>query len=50
MMVWAYAMGWFLINDRIKFLAYRILIPGTHRNSGGDGDAPQCKAGLALCS
>jgi H+-transporting ATPase len=25
--VWAYALTWFLINDRIKLLAYRILDP-----------------------
>jgi len=25
--VWAYALAWFLINDRIKLLAYRILDP-----------------------
>ncbi|HTP10610.1 MAG TPA: hypothetical protein VMP08_20290, partial [Anaerolineae bacterium] len=23
--VWIYALGWFLINDRIKLLAYRII-------------------------
>ncbi len=26
--VWAYALVWFLINDRVKLLAYRILDPG----------------------
>jgi H+-transporting ATPase len=26
-LVWAYALAWFLINDRIKLLAYRILDP-----------------------
>ena len=25
--VWAYALAWFLINDRVKLLAYRILDP-----------------------
>jgi H+-transporting ATPase len=25
--VWVYALGWFLISDRIKLLAYRILDP-----------------------
>ena len=25
--VWAYAIGWFLINDRVKLLAYRIFDP-----------------------
>jgi H+-transporting ATPase len=26
-LVWAYALAWFLVNDRIKLLAYRILDP-----------------------
>ena len=26
--VWGYALGWFLVNDRIKLLAYRVLDPG----------------------
>ncbi len=25
--VWAYALAWFLVNDRVKLLAYRILDP-----------------------
>jgi H+-transporting ATPase len=25
--VWAYALAWFLVNDRIKLLAYRVLDP-----------------------
>jgi hypothetical protein len=25
--VWAYALAWFLLNDRIKLLAYRIFDP-----------------------
>jgi len=27
LMVWGYALAWFLINDRVKLLAYRILDP-----------------------
>jgi H+-transporting ATPase len=27
--VWAYALAWFLLNDRIKILAYRIFDPIT---------------------
>ena len=27
--VWAYAVTWFLLNDRLKLLAYRILDPVT---------------------
>ncbi len=26
--VWGYALAWFLVNDRVKLLAYRILDPG----------------------
>ncbi|HUU24548.1 MAG TPA: hypothetical protein VMW68_03130 [Methyloceanibacter sp.] len=28
LMVWGYALLWFLINDRVKLLGYRILDPG----------------------
>ena len=27
--VWGYALLWFLVNDRIKLLAYRILDPAS---------------------
>jgi hypothetical protein len=27
MLVWAYALVWFLLNDQVKVLAYRILDP-----------------------
>ena len=27
MFVWGYALAWFLVNDRVKLLAYRILDP-----------------------
>jgi H+-transporting ATPase len=27
--VWVYALAWFLISDRVKLLAYRILDPAT---------------------
>ena len=36
--VWGYALIWFLINDRVKLLAYRILDPAKV------GDKPQVKA------
>lgn len=29
--IWAYALTWFLLNDRLKLLAYRILIPSNSR-------------------
>jgi H+-transporting ATPase len=29
MFVWGYALAWFLLNDRLKLLAYRILEPAT---------------------
>jgi H+-transporting ATPase len=38
--VWVYALAWFLISDRIKLLAYRILDP---REAGAD-DAPMALA------
>jgi H+-transporting ATPase len=28
LLVWGYAVAWFLLNDRIKILAYRIFDPG----------------------
>ena len=27
MFVWGYALAWFLVNDRVKLLAYRIFDP-----------------------
>jgi H+-transporting ATPase len=27
LMVWGYALAWFLVNDRVKLLAYRIFDP-----------------------
>ena len=36
--VWGYALAWFLVNDRIKLLAYRILDPK------GSGAKPAAKA------
>jgi H+-transporting ATPase len=32
--VWAYAIVWFLLNDRLKLLAYRILDPIESKNAG----------------
>ena len=29
--VWCYALAWFLLNDRVKLLAYRIFDPGQGR-------------------
>ena len=34
--VWGYALAWFLVNDRVKLLAYRIFDP-VKRDSAGDG-------------
>jgi H+-transporting ATPase len=36
--VWAYAIAWALLSDRVKLLAYRILDPGTRKGSV-DADA-----------
>ena len=30
--VWGYALAWFLVNDRVKLLAYRIFDPTPHLN------------------
>jgi H+-transporting ATPase len=27
LMVWGYALAWFLVNDRVKLLAYRVFDP-----------------------
>jgi H+-transporting ATPase len=29
--VWGYALAWFLVNDQVKLLAYRILDPAKAR-------------------
>ena len=37
--VWGYALAWFLVNDRVKLLAYRLLIPRlSSRKSSGSID------------
>jgi H+-transporting ATPase len=43
--VWAYAIAWALLSDRVKLLAYRILDPGT-RKSGVGADATAGKHAL----
>jgi H+-transporting ATPase len=35
--VWGYALAWFLINDRVKLAAYRILTQGSRRCCPGNG-------------
>ncbi|NQV11478.1 MAG: plasma-membrane proton-efflux P-type ATPase [Cyanobacteria bacterium] len=45
--VWGYALGWFLINDRLKLLAYRILIPSSHHNRDGGGHQGHASRKLA---
>jgi H+-transporting ATPase len=43
--VWGYALAWFLVNDRVKLLAYRILDPvktqPTRQAKASSGPAPQ---------
>ncbi len=36
--VWGYALAWFLINDRVKLLAYRIFDPAEKPVLAGDRD------------
>jgi H+-transporting ATPase len=39
LVIWGYALAWFLVNDRVKLAAYRIIEPGraflNHRRHGG---------------
>ena len=30
LLVWSYALAWFLVNDRLKLIAYRIFDPEQH--------------------
>jgi H+-transporting ATPase len=39
--VWGYALIWFLINDRVKLLAYRIFDPAKASTKLADKDAPK---------
>ena len=40
--VWGYALAWFLVNDRVKLLAYRILDPGNGQaKANAQSEAPQ---------
>ena len=34
--VWGYALAWFLVNDRVKLLAYRIFDPAKARTALSD--------------
>jgi H+-transporting ATPase len=53
--VWVYALAWFLVNDRVKLLAYRIFDSGKHaakpvtksdpKPTAKDGAKPQAKSG-----
>jgi len=36
--VWGYAIAWFLLTDRVKLLAYRILDPPAHRSKVGTSE------------
>ena len=36
--VWGYALAWFLVNDRIKLVAYRVLDRVRHQASGASAD------------
>jgi H+-transporting ATPase len=41
--VWAYAIVWFLVNDRVKLLAYRILDPANSKKTPKTGALPVAK-------
>ncbi|MBI4493010.1 MAG: hypothetical protein HY690_09475 [Chloroflexi bacterium] len=32
LLVWGYALAWFLVNDRVKLLAYRVFSPRAARS------------------
>lgn len=38
--VWGYALVWFLVNDRLKLLAYRILDPSPAEKPSGPSSPP----------
>ncbi len=38
--VWGYALAWFLVNDRVKLLAYRIFDPATAPGVGQEAARP----------
>jgi len=37
LLVWGYALAWFLVNDRVKLAAYRLLDPNRSGLFGGRG-------------
>jgi H+-transporting ATPase len=39
--VWAYALVWFLVTDRVKLLGYRLLDPVTNNPATSDADASE---------
>ena len=39
--VWGYALAWFLVNDRVKLLAYRLLDPVKAKAAKPSALAPQ---------
>jgi len=45
--VWAYALAWFLVNDRVKLLAYRILDPAPAHPKSAPKARPEAPADLA---
>ena len=48
-LVWGYAVAWFLVNDRVKLLAYRLLDPvkAASKADAKAADKPDVKAGSA---
>ncbi len=42
--VWGYALIWFLVTDRVKLLAYRVLDPVTARRQPGAKTSPKPSA------
>jgi H+-transporting ATPase len=46
-LVWGYALAWFLVTDRVKLLAYRILDPSGAISKGAEQRGQRSKADLA---
>ena len=44
MFVWGYALAWFLVNDRVKLLAYRIFDPAKAEVNPEAKPKPQAEA------
>jgi H+-transporting ATPase len=49
-LVWGYALVWFLVTDRVKLLAYRILDPMNNNTPADRSGSPSPRIGMAECT